>query len=69
MDPLNWIDERLDRLRHRELYRELPPPLGSVGPTCRVAGRDLLNFASNDYLGLAADARLIEAASQALCEA
>ena len=68
MDPLNWIDEQLQRLRHRDLYRQLPPPLGAVGPTCQVAGRELLNFASNDYLGLAADSRLIEAAAQSLPE-
>jgi len=69
MDPLHWIDEQLDRLRHHDLYRDLPPPLESVGPTCRVAGRELLNFASNDYLGLAADPRLIEAAARSLAEA
>lgn len=68
MDSLNWIDEQLDRLRADDLYRELPPPLESVGPTCRIDGRELLNFASNDYLGLAADPRLIEAAKQSLAD-
>jgi len=66
MDPLTWIGEQLDQLRQADLARELSPPLESVGPTCRVAGRELLNFASNDYLGLAADLRLIEAAVQSL---
>jgi len=68
MDPLNWIDEQLDRLQHENLYRELPLPLKTVGPTCKVDGRELLNFASNDYLGLAADPRLIEAAARSLQE-
>ena len=68
MDSLNWIDEQLDRLRQRDLYRELPQPLKTVGPTCQVDGQKLLNFASNDYLGLAADPRLIEAAAQSLAE-
>ncbi len=68
MDPLNWIDEQLDRLRHDDLYRELPQPLKTVGPTCEIEGRELLNFASNDYLGLASDPRLIEAAAQSLKE-
>lgn len=66
MDPLNWIDEHLDRLRQSDLYRELPPPLAAAGPYCEIDGRRLLNFASNDYLGLAADPRLVEAARQSL---
>ncbi len=68
MESLNWIDEQLDRLRHDDLYRELPQPLKTAGPTCEVDGRTLLNFASNDYLGLASDPRLIEAAAQSLQE-
>ena len=66
MDSLNWIDEQLDHLRQGDLYRELPQPLATVGPTCLVDGRELLNFASNDYLGLAADPRLVDAAAHSL---
>ncbi|NOZ40623.1 MAG: 8-amino-7-oxononanoate synthase [Planctomycetes bacterium] len=68
MDPLIWIDEQLDRLRQQDLHRELPQPLKTVGPTYQVDGRELLNFASNDYLGLASDPRLVEAAAQSLQE-
>jgi len=66
MDPLHWVDEQLESLRQADLCRELPPPLGSAGPTCQVAGHDLINFASNDYLGLAADTRLVAAAQKSL---
>ncbi len=66
MEPLDWIDEQLDRLRQADLYRELPSPLGALGPYCEVDGRKLMNFASNDYLGLAADTRLVEAAARSL---
>ncbi len=69
MDPLQWVDEQLDRLRGADLYRELPQPLGAVGPRCQVDGRELINFASNDYLGLANDRRLVAAATQAIDEA
>ena len=68
MESLDWIDEQLDQLRRGDLYRELPQPLETVGPTCQVDGRELLNFASNDYLGLAGDPRLVAAAAQSLQE-
>ncbi len=66
MEPIDWIDEQLDRLRQADLYRELPPPLGEVGAYCEVGWRKLMNFASNDYLGLAADPRVVEAAARSL---
>ncbi|MGI9429001.1 MAG: 8-amino-7-oxononanoate synthase [Bythopirellula sp.] len=69
MESLHWIDEQLERLRAEHLYRELPAPLSTVGPYCELDGRRLLNFASNDYLGLAADPRLVEAAALSLRDA
>ena len=67
MDPLNWIDEELHRLRLSDLLRDLPQPLRTQGATVEQVGRQLINFASNDYLGLAADPRLT-AAAIAACE-
>jgi 8-amino-7-oxononanoate synthase len=65
VNPLAWIDDELAALRAADLLRELPPPLGRQGSVVCVAGRELVNFASNDYLGLAADDRLATAAAEA----
>lgn len=62
MNPLAWINDELDALRRANLYRELPRPLGRQGATVEIDGRRLANFASNDYLSLAADKRLTAAA-------
>jgi len=68
MPPLAWINAELADLRQRDLLRELPAPFDLQTATIEVAGRPLINFASNDYLGLAADPRLSEAAAKA-CQA
>ncbi len=65
MTPLAWIDDELAALRGEDLLRELPAPLGRQGAVVACDGRRLVNFASNDYLGLAADERVIAAAIEA----
>lgn len=65
MNPLKWIDEELGELRRRELLRSLPAAFDRQGAVVEIEGRPLVNFASNDYLGLAADERLVAAAAQA----
>ncbi len=62
---LDWLDDELADLEAAGLRRRLPPPLAAQGPLIEAEGRRLVNFASNDYLGLAADPRLAEAAAAA----
>ena len=56
---------RLQEIERQGLLRTLLPVETAQGPLIRVAGRELLNFSSNDYLGLANDPVLREAAIEA----
>ncbi len=59
---------RLDELRARDLYRELRRIDSPQSTHIRIGGKTLLNFSSNDYLGLANDLVLKAAAIQAIEE-
>lgn len=58
----------LEELRSRALLRKLREFSSPQQPDLEVAGRHLTNFASNDYLGLAAEPALREAAKAAIDE-
>jgi 8-amino-7-oxononanoate synthase len=60
------IGERLDALASQSLYRRRRIVEGPQGRELIVDGRRLLNFCSNDYLGLAADPRIAEAFAAAV---
>ena len=61
-DLNNDLCDRLQSLREQGLYRELRRINSPQLPHTQVDGRTLLNFSSNDYLGLANDPVLKEAA-------
>src|SRR5436309_15967175 len=56
------FQEQLEALRARSLERKLREISSAQGPEVQIARRRLINFSSNDYLGLASDSRLREAA-------
>jgi 8-amino-7-oxononanoate synthase len=56
-----WARAELAELGQRGLLRTLEPLASPQGPVVRIAGQSLVNFSSNDYLGLAADPRVSRA--------
>jgi 8-amino-7-oxononanoate synthase len=67
---MNALDEelssRLKDVREQGLYRELRRIDSPQGPRIEMDGKSFLNFSSNDYLGLANDPALKEAAVDAV---
>ena len=64
----DFFTEELEALRKRALDRYLREISSAQGPEVVIAGRHFINFSSNDYLGLANDLRLHEAAASAIDE-
>ena len=65
LNPYAWIDRSLETIRQANWYRS-PQVLASLpGTEVVIDDRVLLNFGSNDYLGLAGDERVIQAAMAA----
>jgi 8-amino-7-oxononanoate synthase len=62
------LEEQLEQVRAAGLYRELRRLDSPQGVRIGFNGRSLLNFSSNDYLGLATHSQLREAAAQAIAD-
>lgn len=62
------LNQRLNAIRLQGLYRELRHVDSPQGPRIRLGGHELLNFSSNDYLGLANHPALKEAAVETIGE-
>ena len=61
-----WIAEELDNLRQSGLFTHIRTLTSPQGAWLVVDGKQVLNFCSNNYLGLASHPHLVEAAKQAI---
>ncbi len=67
-DPFPWIAEELETLAEQGLLRERRTARRLAGGWCEVDGRRLVDFASNDYLGLSHHPHVVAAAQRAIAE-
>lgn len=66
---MDWINHELEKLDRQGLLRKRRTVTPLPAARCQVNGRELVNFAANDYLNLSHDPRVIDAARRALDEA
>lgn len=66
MARLEWIQKELKNLKEAGLYNQIRTLGSPQGAWLEVDGRKVLNFCSNNYLGLANDPRMVAAAQDAL---
>jgi len=64
-NPLSWLGEQLDAWRKAGTFQRLRELESACEPVSRVDGREVINLASNNYLGLANHPKLVEAAIDA----
>jgi 8-amino-7-oxononanoate synthase len=67
-NPYAWINESLATIHRADWYRSVQTIHSRPGATVVLSGQEVINFASNDYLGLAGDERLQTAAITAIQE-
>jgi len=65
-DKLQWIERELDSLQQQGLLTTIRSLSSAQGARLTIDGRSVLNFCSNNYLGLANHPRLKAAAQQAI---
>jgi glycine C-acetyltransferase len=66
VDKIGFLGEQVQELRDGGLYNTIRHIDGPQGAWLNVDGQKVLNFCSNNYLGLANHPRLVEAAKTAL---
>lgn len=66
MPRLDWIQKEIRNLKDNGLFNQMHILSSPQGAWLEVDGRKVLNFCSNNYLGLANDARMLKAAQEAI---
>ncbi|HUI88369.1 MAG TPA: glycine C-acetyltransferase [Anaerolineales bacterium] len=62
---LDWLTQEINGLKDQGLYNRIRTIGSAQGARLVVDGKDVLNFCSNNYLGLANHPKLVEAAKNA----
>lgn len=63
---LDFLENDIRQLQEAHLYQELRTLVGQQSVECVIDGKTVINFSSNNYLGLTTHPRLIEAAHNAI---
>src|SRR5690606_6533095 len=63
---LDWIDQELNNLKESGFYNKIRTLGSPQGAWLIVDGKKVLNFCSNNYLGLANHPKLVAAATEAM---
>ena len=66
LKPTDWIIDELENLKNQGLLINIRTIESPMGSKIKVNGEWVLNFCSNNYLGLANDSRLKKAAKEAI---
>ncbi|NER21623.1 MAG: 8-amino-7-oxononanoate synthase [Symploca sp. SIO1C2] len=61
-NPYAWLESSLATIHKANWYRSVQTITSQPGAVVQLEGREVINFASNDYLGLTGDQRLRSAA-------
>ncbi len=65
MSKLDWVTQELAGLKEQGLYNNIRTLSSPQGAWLTVDGKNVLNFCSNNYLGLANHPKIVEAAKEA----
>src|SRR5246500_6083319 len=66
LNPLQYVSDQLNELRAKGVAPKLRVLEGEQKPVCVFDGREVINLASNNYLGLTSDKRLRKASIEAV---